>query len=475
MALMLLLLVKLSSSTSSCVSLIVNRDRCDYNVSMFDIAHIPTLQPVFDPRLGSSAYEYCPCNFVVFREQLNSSGRCGDDIRNTTRTSLRGIAEAGQYVSVAVVVAACPETIPVIQNLARKSDKSRVLMLFNHVADATGRAGRDASRAWGKVFHELGGAVSHMRVFMVRGMRGNESHAALNATMGRLANLQLLSISDSDWHDPIPGTVRKLGHLRDLRANRNRRLVRLPVLGELGHLVHLTTLSLHGNRLTELHLPKSDTALHLLNLDVQDNELSQITALEKATALKKLYLGQNHLTVIPNLSKNTALLHIGVGNNRLRSPSAWPPPGGLPDSITFVRVAHNQLDDIPDWVQRLPGLEYVDASGNNISTFTVFKEGRDVGSRNSSLLLLGGNPVCGTNSSSGNREGEEVSPDGGRLTDLQSSSRWHVQCKSQCSATCPHSIPWGTIHSLLNDGVCHRACDVVSCGYDGGDCLSDKG
>ena len=504
----------------------------------------------------------------MLHEHLNISGRCDDELRNTIRTRLRGVAEAGQYISVAIVAATCRETISVIEEVARKS-ANRMGVLFLSNLQSMGRVVQDTSSAWGKVFVEVG-AMESMNIFMIRGMRGKESRASLDVTMNGLENLQLLQIADTDWREPIPTKVSRLTQLRDLRLSEHSRLVRLPK-GLLDQLGALTQLSLSRNRLTVLQKLDKNTALEYLNLAAnqlaalpnldnnialeylyaEDNQLTELPRLDKNivlkhlsvggnqltalpslddnTALEILYLDTNQLTELPRLDKNIVLKHLSVGGNQLTALpslddntaleilyldtnqlfelprldnnialkhlsvggnqltampslestaleyltfsnnrlSTWSAQGGLPSSLKFIGVANNMnLDTIPFWVLQLPKLEYLDCSGNNITTLTNVGEIRsntvdsDVLGRNTSLLLLGGNPVCGT-MSSGNRED----------TGLMWGSRWNVQCRSQCSSTCEMSIPWNTMRSWLGDGLCDAGCNSTACGYDGGDCL----
>ena len=444
------------------------------------------LQPLFDPLLGSNANNYCPCSVVVFSEQLNSSsGRCDDSIRNESRNILRGIAEAGQYVSVAFVAAGCRDTVSVIQDMLQKSaNSSQVLGLYN--LPNTSGASQNTSVAWGEVFREVG-KTKKVGILDVSGMRGSVSRAALGDNVGRLANLQWLKVRNTDWRDPIPVAVSRLTQLRYLAAGENPRMVALPK-GLLAGLSALTNLDVMNNHLTEIPSLEKNTGLTYLS--VQNNHLTEIPSLEKNTGLETLSVQNNHLTSIPSLEKNTGLIYLRVqnnhlteipslnhtvlqrlfvGNNSLQSSSAWPSPGHLPSSLKFLSVVQNQLVHIPTWVQQLPRLEYIDASTNNITSLDMNDRGSgnsdDAATitrtrlqgglgRNTSLLLLGGNPVCGYSVERGSVWG----------------SRWNVQCQSQCSSTCPLSIEWGSISSWLSDGICDLGCNNAACGYDRGDC-----
>ena len=422
------------------------------------------------------------------------------------------------------MTATCRETISVIEEVARKSaDRMGVLRLSNR--QSMGRVVQDTSSAWGKVFVEVG-AMESMNIFMISGMRGKESRASLDVTLNGLENLQFLQIADTDWHEPIPTKVSRLTQLRDLWLVGHSRLVRLPK-GLLDQLGALTDLTLSRNRLTVLQKLDKNTALKVLDLAanqlaalpdldknialeklyVEDNQLAALPDLDNNIALEKLYVEDNQLTELPRLDKNTALEYLNlaanqlaalpdldnnialkglnVGGNQLTAMpslentalgemyfsnnrlSTWSAQGGLPSSLKIIGVANNiNLDTIPSWVTQLPKLEYLDCSGNNITTLTNVGEIRsntvdsDALGRNTSLLLLGGNPVCGT-MSSGNRED----------TGLMWGNRWNVQCRSQCSSTCETSIPWNTMRSWLGDGGCDAGCNSTACGYDGGDCL----
>ena len=84
--------------------------------------------------------------------------------------------------------------------------------------------------------------------------------------------------------------------------------------------------------------------------------------------------------------------------------------------------------------------------------------------RNKTLLLLGGNPVCGNGNS-----GQMSRGSGGGVLGAQ----WFASCQSQCSSTCPRSIPWehAKVTDWPGDGYCDLGCNTAACSYDGGDCL----
>ena len=87
------------------------------------------------------------------------------------------------------------------------------------------------------------------------------------------------------------------------------------------------------------------------------------------------------------------------------------------------------------------------------------------------LVLMGGNPVVGNNGSDGARL-LEMSRDSaaGKLPWMLVSSR--PNCAPGCEST-----PWKAgglrvlIRDFRGDSMCNVLCNVLSCQYDGGDCL----
>ena len=345
-------------------------------------------QPVFDPLLGSNANDYCPCSLVVFREQLNSSsGRCDDGIRNKSRNILRGIAEAGQYVSVAFVAAGCRDTVSVVRDMVQKSaNSSQVLGLYN-LPNASG-ASRNTSVAWGKVFREVG-KTKNVAILDVSGMRGSDSRAAFGDNVGRLTNLQMMFVRNTDWRDPIPVAVGRLTQLRNLYVYDNPRMVVLPkgLLDGLGTLTHLM---LSRNQLTAIPSLEKNTLLRLLNL--QDNHLISIPSLEKNTALLTLRLQANHLTEILSLEKNTALSSLRLQNNRLtKIPSLE-----KNTALEWLDLENNHLTAIPS-LEKNTALEYLDLQNNRLAAIPSLEKNTALNSLRLQNNHLTSIPSLGTN------------------------------------------------------------------------------
>ena len=268
----------------------------------------------------------------------------------------------------------------------------------------------------------------------------------------RLYNNRLTQIPNLD----------KLTVLTELSLQSNQ-LAQIPSLDKNTNLKHLW---LQNNRLVQI--PNLEKNTNLKHLWLQNNRLAKIPNLEKNTALEWVSMDSNQLTECPNLAKNSALTSVSLNSNRLmQSPNL-----GKNTALTYLHLNSNKLTTIPAVVNRLPNLEYLDLSDNGIQSLDSLIEAAATGGgamsslegRNKTLLLLGGNPVC-ANGTSG-------------LTNTVGSSgelgaKWFASCQSQCSSTCPKSIPWkpAGVEDLRGDGRCDIGCNTAACSYDGGDCF----
>ena len=306
--------------------------------------HAPSilLQPVFDRKLGHAGY--CPCTFVLFDEKLSNRTQCNNSLHmERARKSLNEVAEAGEYVAVAVAAVGCLDTITAVESVVRKTKAGSVMWL-----KARG-AGQDAakSRAWGAVIKGLG----HLKVLKtldLEGMRGVESRAPLGGALARLnKTLKGLEIRDTDWLYPLPNTTGELTGLVGLRISDNSQAVALPE-GVFDRLTALDDLRAMGN-----------------------GQLTFIPGLEKNTALRVLNLSHNNLTAIPSLDwkRSTRLEYLFLQNNR--------------------------LTQIPAGVQQLTKLKYLDVSGNAIASLDNLNLSPSHRlTSNGTKVRLGGNPVC---------------------------------------------------------------------------------
>ena len=224
----------------------------------------------------------------------------------------------------------------------------------------------------------------------------------------------------------IPSYIGKMSFLEDLFVSNNRLTF---VASELGMLASLNRLSLWNNRLSEL--PES---------------LGRLTSKEGTSLLCKLR------------------------NNRLaRIPLSF----HSPVCATFD-VSGNALTEVPSVLGRWgKQLKYVDLSRNRIEGFGASLG--DIGSDSKKAtaltrsitvssdaipVLLGQNPVCGSNQTTG----------GANFRSAGSfDKRWNVMCEVMCSNECPNTFP-GNTFNISGNGACDAVCNTSTCGYDGGDC-----
>jgi hypothetical protein len=360
----------------------------------------------------------------------------------------------------------------------------------------------------GGVEIQLQGLPQKLLVFAVEDMPvSNPSATAFD----NCTDLVALYMTNVGWTNIPTGALRPLVHLVQLRVYNNH-LTQLPDLSKNTALVnlrvnnnHLTPLpdlttntalvSLHAynNHLTQLpdlttntaleylrvynnhltQLPDLSTNTALVILRVYNNRLTQLPNLSTNTALVDLYAYDNRLTQLPDLSTNTALVDLYVAGNRL---SSWPRSLERLTRLKQLSMQSNRLTNIPALVDRLPRLKYLDVSNNTITSLDTLAANAtaeaQIGRRlsheatyvystkinNETMLLLGRNPVC----ANGRMSGSAVL-----------GAKWFISCQSQCSSTCPSSIPWkpAGVTDLRGSGACEIECNTTSCSFDGGDCL----
>jgi Leucine-rich repeat (LRR) protein len=136
----------------------------------------------------------------------------------------------------------------------------------------------------------------------------------------------------------------------------------------IGSLTHLSMLILNNNELT--HLPNSIGALiHLTKLELNENKLTALPeSIGALSNLSNLSLERNELTVLPESIGNLLKLeYLNVAHNQLHE---------IPDSIcelgpadqtpnlNFLGLENNKLVRLPDNMQNLVNLEYLNVDDN---------------------------------------------------------------------------------------------------------------
>ena len=126
----------------------------------------------------------------------------------------------------------------------------------------------------------------------------------------------------------------------------------------------VTQLGLHRSHLTEI--PKELEKLNQLKtLWLSDNQLTDVTGLEKLDQLKKLYLQNNQLTELPKgLEKLDQLTYLHLSDNQLADVT------GLEklNQLKTLWLSDNQLTEVPKGLEKLTQLEGLLLDANNLTS-----------------------------------------------------------------------------------------------------------
>ena len=148
-----------------------------------------------------------------------------------------------------------------------------------------------------------------------------------------LQNLQYLDVSGCQL-ETLDG-FSSLVQLRRLKANNNR----ISNIDGVLDLDALLELELGGNKIAKVDFEDCELG-RLKRLDLSNNGLETIKALDRLSALEDLDISQNLLNCLPEVSNSK----------------------GLP--LQKLRISENQLDTIS--LKRMPALQYLDLDGNSI-------------------------------------------------------------------------------------------------------------
>ena len=174
----------------------------------------------------------------------------------------------------------------------------------------------------------------------------NQLTGSIPAELGRLSNLEQLSLSLNELAGPIPAELNRLSNLEELHVSWNRltgpipselgdlsslEVLQLswnrlmgPIPSGLGDLSNLRDLSLAGNELTGTIPARLGDLEGLVQLELQENDLEGRIPedLGRLRLLERLLLNQNDLTgSIPSaLGDATSLRLLSLANNDLSGP-----------------------------------------------------------------------------------------------------------------------------------------------------------
>ncbi len=174
-----------------------------------------------------------------------------------------------------------------------------------------------------------------------------------------MAFLEKLTINKS-----VPGQlthISKLANLQELTITDTA--IAAEELPIIGHLPALQKLTLTGCSLsTTVGL---ESAKNLINLNLSNNAIRNITPLTDLLKLQEVNLSHNALNDLTALSKLNAITALDVSHNNLTTLSPITAIGGLKSLI----AANNTITDLTDF-QKLTALTDLDLSNNTIGAIT---------------------------------------------------------------------------------------------------------
>ena len=126
-------------------------------------------------------------------------------------------------------------------------------------------------------------------------------------------------------------------------------------------LTHLTTLDLKNNQISDFTPLKDLTQLTSLNLD--QNQISVFTPLKDLTQLYHLHLGGNQISDVTPLKDLTHLDTLSLGNNQLTDVKGL----GKLTQLKKLYLNHNKLTELPKELEKLSKLTYLELGGNKLT------------------------------------------------------------------------------------------------------------
>ena len=141
----------------------------------------------------------------------------------------------------------------------------------------------------------------------------------------------------------------------------------LNYLPELQECVHLQNLDLSYNKISDISVLKE--LKQLQNLYLYDNQISDISALKELKQLQYLYLWKNQISDISVLKELKQLQNLDLGSNQISDISVLKELKQLQD----LNLSDNQISDI-SVLKELKQLQDLDLSNNQISDISVLKE-----------------------------------------------------------------------------------------------------
>ena len=216
--------------------------------------------------------------------------------------------------------------------------------------------------AWEGVETDPRGRVA--QVYMLR----NNLDGQIPPEIGRLGELDVLSLLESRLYGPVPIELVQLEKLRELRLHANDLSGLIPP--ELGDMTSLTSLDLGGNELTGPIPPELGRLKGLGRLSLKVNDLSGLIPPElgQLTRLQRLFLDGNAFTgaIPPELGELKELKLLWLSYNRLSG--SIPSELGALEKLDNLALGFNRLTGpIPPELGRLRNLRRLHLSNNRLS------------------------------------------------------------------------------------------------------------
>ncbi|MEG4250729.1 leucine-rich repeat domain-containing protein [Microcoleus sp. Pol10D4] len=131
-------------------------------------------------------------------------------------------------------------------------------------------------------------------------------------------------------------------------------------------LSNLTNLNLENNQISDLTPLQSLT--NLTNLNLGNNQISDLTPLQSLTNLIELNLENNQISDLTPLQSLTSLKYLNLSHNQISDLT----PLKFLTCLTYLNLSHNQISDLTP-LQSLTCLTYLNLDNNQISDLTPLK------------------------------------------------------------------------------------------------------
>lgn len=194
----------------------------------------------------------------------------------------------------------------------------------------------------------------------------NQLSGAIPPEIGNLTTILELNLGFNQFSGAIPIELASLTAMTGISISDNQLTGTIPV--EIGNLTALNYLFLENNNLSGNIPIELGNLINLLEMNLSGNSLSGPIPgeLGNISTLETLSLTSNSLTgALPDgLSNAASLKHLYLGDNKLSG--AVPASYSLLDSLIDVNLAHNYIDQLPDFTLDWPDLGSLALEGNQL-------------------------------------------------------------------------------------------------------------